>query len=146
MGIRVEGVDSLVSIMENTVKNYNRESGSFLGKEGTKLKRVVTKIAKSRIKKKTGNYLKGISKQKPYTYYKSKGRKSKDSVKVYGKRPPAYHTHLIEDGHRKVLWGRRTEEWVKAFYIYRDAEKEYASTFEQNCDDFVEKCLNKLLD
>lgn len=145
MSIEVTGIDGVINGMEGLVKGYNKETSKFLNKEGGKLKAVIKKNAKKELNRKTGNYLEGITKGKPYQYYKSSGGKAKDSIKVYGKRPPAYHTHLIEDGHEKVLWGNRTAERVRAFYIYKKSQKEYESKFENDCEEFVEKALASLL-
>ncbi len=155
MNITVRGLDEVINKFDGAVKGYPAEVSKFLRKEGNALKREVTAKAKERIKKKTGNYLNGITAQNPYKYYKETGGRAKDSVKVYGRRKTiekkgktkkgAPHTHLIEKGHEKVLWGRRTEEFVRAFYIYRDAGKEYEGKFEGNAERFVDEAVRKLL-
>lgn len=145
MSVKVTGIDGVINGLEGLVKGYNKESSKFLKSEGNKLKTRVKRTSKARIKKLTGNYEKGITVQKPYKYYKSQGGKAKDSVKVYGKysknKGGANHTHLIEDGHEKVLWGNRTAERVRAFYIYRDARNEYEAAFERNCETFINKVI-----
>lgn len=144
MSIKVTGITEVTMAFEGAVKGYKGEVTKFLNQEGNKLNRKIKEKAKSRIKRKTGNYLKGVTKQKPYTYYKSEGTGAKDSVKVYGKRPPAYHTHLIEEGHEKWLWGNRTADRVRAFYIYRDGGDEYEEEFERNAEAFVNRIISKL--
>ncbi len=146
MAITVKGLDEVIGAFEGTIKGYPKMTSEFLNKEGRKLKKVIErKKEENGVGTITGNYREGIKKGKPYQYYKSNGSKTKDSVKVYGKRPPAYHTHLIEKGHQKVLWGYRTAERVKAFYVYSDAEKEFKPSFEDNCEEFVNNALTKLL-
>ncbi len=144
MSIKVTGIDEVISGFEGVVKNYPTKVNSFLRSEGNKLKTRVKNKSISKINKVTGNYEKGITVQKPYKYYKENDGKAKDSVKVYGKRPPAYHTHLIEEGHNKVLWGNRTAERVRAFYVYSEAKNEYKSTFENNCEAFINNLISSL--
>lgn len=144
MSIKVTGINEVTSAFDGAVKGYKSQVTGFLRSEGNKQKTRIKQKARSRIKKKTGNYLKGITVQKPYEYYKSEGKNTKDSVKVYGKRPPAFHTHLIEDGHEKWLWGNRTADRVRAFYIYRDGADEYEEEFERNAEAFVNKIISNL--
>lgn len=144
MSIKVTGIDEVIFSFERIIKGYPGESAKFLRREGKKLSTRIKKKSKSKINRVTGNYEEGITVQKPYKYYKSEGGKSKDSVKVYGKRPPAYHTHLIEYGHKKVLWGNRTAERVRAFYVYSEAKNEYKSTFENNCEAFINNLISSL--
>lgn len=142
--VTVTGLTDVLSGFEGVAKKYPTEVNKFLKSEGNKLKTRVNRKRRERIKRLTGNYQEGIKRAKPYKYYKSNGGKAKDSVKVYGSKP-AYHTHLIEDGHKKVLWGNRTAERVKGFYIYRDAKSDYEGVFEQNCEAFINRTLEKLL-
>lgn len=144
MSIKVTGITEVTMAFEGAVKGYKGQVTSFLRSEGNKLKGRIKDKARSRIKTKTGNYLNGVTAQKPYEYFKSKGTGANDSVKVYGKRPPAYHTHLIEEGHEKWLWGNRTADRVRAFYIYRDSAKEYEEEFERNAEAFVNKIISNL--
>lgn len=159
--LEVDGLDDTINGLLGTVKTYNKEATKFLRAEGKKLKtRVKRQAGKSGLKEKTGNYINSITAQKPYRYYKSTGT-SNDSVKVYAKHSTrrgnnhsivdksegkysyggGNHAHLIEKGHKKVLWGNRTAERVRAFYIYRDARNEYEAVFERNCETFINKVV-----
>lgn len=162
------GIEAVLTGFENLTKRYPKEVNNFLRREGGKLKTRTTKMALGKIKSETGNYMNGITVQKPYKYYRKNSGKAKDSVKVYGRKERktvkvgtkiyskgrkkiktskdtelagAYHTHLIEKGHKKVLWGNRTAERVKAFYVYRDAGESYESIFESNCGSFIDNFL-----
>lgn len=160
MRMTITGLSDLENCMSDVVKSYNRDVSGFLRKEGTALKNRVKSSANKKLKKgphRTGNYVGSITAQKPYKYYKQNEGTAKDSVKVYGKRGRkakynkkgqringGFHTHLIEEGHEKVLWGRRTAERVKAFYVYDDAEKKFKGRFEEDCENFTDKILAKM--
>lgn len=153
MGIKVTGADEVIKAFDNVRMGYERDVSVFLANEGKKLKNKIQKTADKLIDTKhTGNYRNAVTTQRVYKYYKSLGGKAKDSVKAYGKRgiKPEYnkkgertnggfHTHLIEDGHEKVLWGTRTGKRVKAFEVYSDASKEYESKYEKNAEKFIDK-------
>lgn len=162
MNISVYGIDGVIQAMEETVEEYPKKVRSFLKAEGnTVKKRVKDEFNTKGLHRLTGNYLNGISVQRPYNYYKENGGKAPDSVKTYGKRSKrkekstkygtyngskgggANHTHLIEEGHEKVLWGRRTAERVRAFYVYSDAKRKYEGEFEANAEAFVNEMLSK---
>lgn len=159
--IKVDGIDDLINAFAAVEKKYPNEAQKFLNKEGTKLKRVVQKEVNKKTKRKTGNLYNAVTKQKAYKYFLENSSKAKDSVKVYGRRSgkntlskkkqakgqannKGNHTHLLEEGHNKVLWGNRTADVVRGFYMYKDASREYESTFESNCEMFVDKILGLL--
>ena len=144
--VYVTGLNELLKDMDGVVDKYNGKVTKMLRSEGTKLKKCVKNTAGTKIKRRTGNYLKGVTVQRPYQYNRSNGTKNKDSVKVYGKHGIglANHAHLIEDRHEKWLWGNRTAERVREFYVYRDAGKEYQPKFEENCEKFVTELLASL--
>ena len=149
MNISVHGIDGVIQAMEETVKEYPKKVRSFLRAEGNTVKnRVKEEFNEKGLQRLTGNYLRGVTVQKPYKYYKENVGKAKDSVKIYGKykkgKGGANHTHLIEEGHEKVLWGRRTAERVRAFYVYSDAKRKYEGEYEVNAEAFVNELLRKL--
>lgn len=127
-----------------------KESKKFLQKEGNKLKNVTKKTARKSVKKKTGNYIKGIKRGKVYKYL------GQDlSVRVYGTR----HAHLIEYGHRQVVQNGRTDPktkkkvnfkragkevgFVKGKRVFQRSAEEYQKQFVQNCETFIDELLNK---
>ena len=75
-------------ILNIAQKDMPKKTKKFMNQEGQKLKKITKQKAKQAVKKKTGNYLKGIKKGKMYIYRGDGGL----SVRVYGAAP---HSHLL---------------------------------------------------
>lgn len=113
-----------------------REAKKFLRKSGTKLKNRTLKLAKLRVKKKTGNLFKGIKRGKPYKYYVD-GRMA---VRVYGASP---HTHLLNNGHRVVApYTKEEKGFAKGYHFFEDAAKDYEKEFYEDVQDFIDELLD----
>lgn len=113
-----------------------RESRKFVGAEGTKLKRITLKNAKSKVKKKTGNYFKSIKKGRAYVY-RGNGAYS---IRVYSNAP---HSHLIEDGHRVVNHEGQEVGYKPGLHIFDNSRKEFESTFYNDIENFIDDVLGK---
>lgn len=113
-----------------------RESKKFIRGEGTKLKRVVVKRAKSDVGKDTGNYIKGIKKGKVYKY---RGNDAW-SIRVYGS---AAHTHLIEYGHRMIGHKPNKKEcgFVQGKHVFENSAKDFESTYVNDVGKFVDQVI-----
>ena len=149
ISVRVNGLEDFSGDISRIIKGYSGASRNFLRKESTKAKKVALRIEKAEKwkyykKKPTGNLRKGISTVRPYAYYWMENGKAPDSVKVVAKKP-AYHAHLIEYGHKKVLWGRRTADIVRGFYLFDKAEKDFKPTFETDCERFVNELIARVM-
>ena len=96
----------------------------FMRKEGSKLRTKTKKTARSKVKKKSGNFQKSITRGKPYRYG------SDDAIRVYS---ASAHAHLIEDGHRIVRNGRELG-FVPGKKVFRTAQDEFQPTFERDVD------------
>ena len=111
-----------------------KETKRFLQKEGNQLRKLTRQTAKRSVKKKTGNYLKGIKRGKVYKY------QGMDlSVRVYG----SAHAHLIEYGHRKVTKSGKEKGFTKGYRVFQRSAKEYEKEFVKNCEDFVDELLDE---
>lgn len=112
----------------------------FLNKEGNKLKSAVKKLAKTRIRVNSGNYMKHLKRGKPYQY------KGVDwSVRVYN---ASNHAHLIEDGHDIVAKGSKRGKGKKVgykngYHIHADAERRFINTYVRDAMDFLDDVLDK---
>ena len=99
----------------------------FLKEEAAKLKKVVVLNSKSLVKKKTGNYLKGIKTGKVYKYG---GSLSSDTcIRVYNNAP---HAHLIENGHKT-----QNGKFVSGRHVLEVSEKRFTPEFNKDCADFL---------
>ena len=108
----------------------------FLRKSGTKLKKKTLKLAKLRVKKKTGNLFKGIKRGKPYKYYVD-GRMA---VRVYGASP---HTHLLNNGHRVVApYTKEEKGFAKGHHFFEDAADDYEEEYYDDVQDFIDELLD----
>lgn len=114
-------------------KKYPKETKKFLQTQGNKLKQTAVKIAKSKVKKKTGNYQKGFKRGKVYKY-----NDTEDSVRIYNSMP---HAHLIEYGH--VLKDKNGKEhgFVKGLNVLEKASREYHDKFVAATEDFIDDVI-----
>lgn len=134
MGFEVNGLDEMTNALGQVQELYPKEIKKFMQTEGTKLKNRTLKTAKSNVKKKTGNYFKGIKRGK---YYKYSGNGA-DSIRVYAGKP-AHHGHLIELGHKTPNGGR-----TKAYHTFKTSADAFESTYENDCDKFADKITKPL--
>lgn len=115
-----------------------KESKKFLRNEGTKLRKLTLKKAKSKIKKKTGNLFKGIKRGKVYTFKGNGGL----SIRVYGGKP-AYHIHLLEYGHRKITKDGKEIGFVQGEHFFEEAAKEFERVHYTDMQKFLDETLDK---
>lgn len=108
------------------------KSKQFMNKEGRTLASKTKQLAKSRVKKKTGSYFKSLKKTKAW-----QNKSGGFGVKVISKRPPGYHSHLLEYGHRVFYYGHDTGHKSQAFHIQGDALDDYQPTFYANAVKFA---------
>jgi len=102
---------------------------------GTKLARKTRAKARVSIHKRTGMYLRRIKRGKLV-------REGDDvRIRVYSNAP---HAHLIEEGHEKVLWGKRTSEKVKGHEVFVEAVAGFEDEFAAEAEKIADKILDKL--
>lgn len=112
-----------------------KESKKFLRKEGTALKRIVVKTARSKVKKDTGTYFKGFKRGKAYKY------KGVLSIRVFNSSP---HAHLIEDGHRQVTKNGEEIGFVQGKHVLDTASKQFENQYFNDSEKFIEENISKL--
>lgn len=123
--------NDLIKLANDTMP---KESKKFLRDEGTKLKKVTLSNAKAKVKKKTGNYFKGIKRGKVYNYDGAL------SIRVYDGSP---HAHLIEKGHRQVTKNGKEIGWVDGMHIFEESQKEFQNTYYSDSEQFIDNVLDK---
>lgn len=113
-------------------KKYPKETKKFLQTQGNKLKGVIKKVAKSRLKTKTGNYMRG------FKCGKYRRVDDEDSINVYNYMP---HAHLIEVGH--IIKDRTGKEhgFKKGYFILRQGFKNYYDEFVKSTEELVDEII-----
>lgn len=127
--------DFTVQLLDLAQRQTPRETRKFLQSEGTKLRRFTASIARKEVKKRTGNYIKGIKRGKVYLY-----QGDTLSIRVYNSSP---HAHLIEDGHRQVTKSGKVVGFVRGHRVFQKAHKGYEDKFFSACEDFIDDLLEK---
>jgi hypothetical protein len=112
-----------------------KEVNKFMRKEGTKLRKLTLKKAKSAVKKDTGNYFKGIKRGRVYLY-----EGDQKSIRVYGASP---HSHLIEYGHRQITKSGQETGFVKGHRVFEKSAKEFEDEYFDDVEDFIDDLLDK---
>ena len=130
----IEELNDALKYMDELVEKLPKEANKFLKREAKKLKKDITARAKSKVKKKTGNYIKGIKTGKPYKY---KGVDK--SIRVYNS---ANHSHLVEYGHEQTDKNGKSHGFVEGQHIFEDSERKFNNTFFKDCEDFIDEMLN----
>ena len=125
-------------ILKIAQSDMPRESKKFMKTEGRKLRNITRKKARKKVKKRTGNYLKGIKTGKTYIYKGNGGL----AIRVYAGNP-AHHAHLIEKGHRIVKNGKELG-FVKGYNVYKEAGEEFQNEFFNDTEKFIEETAEKL--
>ncbi len=125
-------------LLDEICNKIPQKTKKFMNTEGQKLKKQAKQYAKQAVKKKTGNYFKGIKKGKVYIYRKN----GAFSVRVYGAAP---HTHLIEKGHNiknkkdGAVLGR-----ARAFQVLDKSAKQFETEYQKDIENFVDEVIEEL--
>lgn len=119
--------------LANGIKD-GKETKKFLKKESIKLKNKTISTAKNRVKKKTGNYIKGIKSGKVYEY------QGAYACRTYSTAP---HAHLIEYGHIKKDRTGREHGFQRGYNVFGTAQKEFEEEFYQDTEKFIDEVLMK---
>lgn len=110
------------------------ETKKFLKKQGVKLKKRTEKVARSKVKEKTGNYLKSIKSGKVYEFNEN------FSSRVYSTAP---HAHLIEYGHKIVTKSGEIKGFKNGTYVFEEAKKSFEEDFTNAVDEYLDELYKK---
>ena len=138
-GLNVQELtDFARNFIDKTSKQYPNEVKKFLRSEGNKLKNHVKAKAKGKFKKKTGNYMKGFKRGKPYKY-----NSDEDAIRVYNSMP---HAHLLEKGHRIVDKYKNEHGFKQGVNVVDSTSGEFKDEFARDIENWVDDMLNKGID
>jgi len=131
-------ISEFTAFEKNLLKLANdtmpKESKKFMGKEGTKLRKVTLATAKRKVKKDTGNYFKSIKKGKVYKY------NGTWAIRDYSYAP---HAHLIENGHRQVTKDGQEIGFVQGEHVFEEASKQFESQYYDDAQTFIDEVIDK---
>lgn len=132
-GFSSRDLENLEREVLRLAKKYPKETKKFLQSQGNKLKARVKKKAKSKLKEKSGNYIKGFKRGKVYRY-----NQEEDTVRVYNNMP---HAHLIEYGH--IIKDKTGKEhgFKKGDRILEEARAEFQDEFVKNADGLIDEII-----
>ncbi|WP_462351195.1 HK97 gp10 family phage protein [Fusobacterium varium] len=132
-GFSSRDLENLEREVLRLAKKYPKETKKFLQNQGNKLKARVKKKAKSKLKEKSGNYLKGFKRGKVYKY-----NQEEDTVRVYNNMS---HAHLIEHGH--IIKDKTGKEhgFKKGYRILEEARTEFQDEFVKNADGLMDEII-----
>lgn len=133
-GFTVDELEKLEKEVLRLAKKYPKETKKFLQKQGNKLKSVIKKIAKSKVKTKTGNYMRGFKRGKYYKY-----NTDEDCISVYNYMP---HAHLIEKGHIIKDKAGKEHGFKKGYFVLEQGRRDYYDKFVKSTEDFVDEIIN----
>ncbi|MBN1079271.1 HK97 gp10 family phage protein [Clostridium botulinum] len=114
-----------------------KESKKFIRKEGKSLLQETQKeVIFSGIHHKNHTYYDSIKQGKVYKY-KQNGAISN---RVYSSDPKS---HLLEDGHRMITHNGKEVGFVEGYHVFKNSAKSFESTFNSDCEEFVENTVIK---
>lgn len=116
-----------------------KHAKAFLRSSAGKLRTRTLRAAKSSVNKKTGNLYKGIKKGKAYRY-RLDGKTH--AIRVYGG-SPAFHAHLLNNGHRIVDKHGNEHGWAKGHHFFEAGKNQYEGQYYGEVQKFVDELLNK---
>jgi len=120
-GVDLSDLEAYLTRMIDCPKKIKKIKRMQAQKAGNELKRLVKQKARLAVKQKSGKYMRSIKRGKIVF-----NRDDDVSVRVYSNAP---HSHLLEEGHAKVLWGRRVGGQVPGFAIFAKANNDFQGDF-----------------
>lgn len=129
--IRYEELPKYLQEMLTEIQwGFPTEYYRFLQTEARSVRARLKRNVSKSMNKITGNYIKGIAVGKVYDFGNTK------SIRVYGRRPPANHTHLVELGHDIKKRGKDKKKRAKRGTSPLSAARKYAkATYEKTGND-----------
>ena len=135
-GFNAYQIEQLSKQFAKVAHENPKRAKKFLNQQGTKLKTATKRVARKKVKKRTGGYLDSIKRGKYYTY----GGKETHSIRVYS---GAKHAHLIENGHVIVSHGVEVG-FREGKHVFADAKREFEPKFVDAIEDFLDEVATEV--
>ena len=114
-------------------KDLPIESKNFLRKNARKLATITKNTAKRLgIEDQTGEYYSKFKSGKVYKYHGNLSCRAFNS---------SNHAHLLEYGHMEKT--KNGEKFIPGFHVFEKASQEYQDVYYENCEEFIDKLLEK---
>lgn len=120
---------------------FPKEAKKFIRRQGAKCETRLRNAYKTKVKKKSGNLIAGVTRGAPHQYGDTW------QIRVYNNAP---HAHLIEHGHvmcdkngKPILNKLGQEVWVDGKYVAANTVNEYKNIYPDEVDQFVDEMLEK---
>lgn len=127
-------------MMSDVLKKFPKTVDRFMRAQARQLRNEAKKTARSKVKRRTGNYLRGFTAGKQVYEWND----AEYNIRVYNKAP---HGHLIELGHRQIGHrpGKMRGAYVKGREVLNQAHEAFAETFARNIEnDLIDMIIKEL--
>jgi len=136
-GVDLSDLEAYLARMIDCPKKIKKIKRMQAQKAGNELKRLVKQKARLAVQQKSGKYMRSIKRGKIFL-----NQDGDAGVRVYSNAP---HSHLLEEGHAKVLWGQRVGGTVPGFAIFEKANQDFQADFVHISQKIVDEIEKKLL-
>lgn len=137
-GLDLSELEAFADELGRAARQAPQKARRLMQTQGNRLKAKTTQVARQRVKKKTGKYLKSIKRGKVYAYRTD----NTHAIRVYSAAP---HAHLIEDGHAIVSHGQAVG-FDHGKHVFATARTAYQPQFERACEDFLDEVAREVED
>lgn len=126
-------------VIKSANDNYPKEARKFIQRAGNALAKSIKAGYSAKTGRKTGNLRRGVKRGPAYKWNGNEWQ-----VRVYNRAP---HAHLLEYGHRMIMWrsgkpSKRTP-FVKGRHVVGSAAEAFPPVFNKMCEEFVDEFLEK---
>jgi len=125
-----------LSLINFLGKTMPKDIRNFMQREGNKLSKNIKNAYRSKVKKKTGNIVKGVKRGKAYTYGVGDWQ-----VRVKDQAP---HAHLLEHGHEIFVHGANTNKRTRALHIVGIEANKFFETYGADASKFIDELLEEI--
>lgn len=117
-------------------KTMPKETKKFMRREAGRMATATRKYARSKLKRKTGNYFKSIKGSRAW-----RSSAGNFGAKAYSTMP---HAHLIEAGHDIYRRGVNTGKRTRAFRIFDAGRASFAARYTADAEVFADRILKEI--
>lgn len=129
----ISGLDELMADVEAVTGSYPDETAKWLRREADQWKKDCNSRGYSRYK--------DGKRPIPKSWKTEKEENIVHEVNSISIRNTAPHFHLVENGHRKVLWGKETGGFVPGKHYAEQTRAEWRDKFPEHVEEYADRIL-----